>query len=118
MSSVDHAHSAPPMSPLPPAPTSEHSGPLDGWTPAHGDDSPRAVAWRARTALRRADRGLRAIADLGASVEKLNTTITEAGARWGKRLDALSFWLKVALVPVVGAAAVGLAALAWKWLTR
>ena len=53
----------------------------NGWHPANDDDSPRAVAWRARTALRRADRALSNQESLRDSIARLQRTIETAEAR-------------------------------------
>lgn len=118
---MDHAGSTPPRSPLPPTPERQPtgSGPAvdDGWTPGHGDESHRAVAWRARTALRRADRALHSLASLGASVDRLDGTITTWSETWGARWAAAGRVLRWAAGIVGALALAGAARAVWIWLS-
>ena len=105
----ERAASERPPSPLPPPPSPRSS--RHGWRPADDDFSLEAIDYRARTALRRADRGLESIADLRKAVDTLTATISTAdttinlwAGRAGKALGALAL-----------AALLGTARLVWAW---
>lgn len=88
-----------------------------GWRPADEDSSAAAVDWRSRTALRRADRGLAAVTELAASVEKLNTTIDSWGQTWEKHWQRIGKLLWAIGVPLLVTALVGAGTLVWKWIS-
>jgi hypothetical protein len=114
-------HSEPPPSYPPPTSGDRQSRPTfgvaSGWRPADEDDSPAAVAWRARTGLRRADRALTTIAELNGNVAALNKTITAWSETWGKHWATAAKLAWGVGLPVLVAAILGLGALAWRWVS-
>lgn len=109
---MTHEPSAPPPSPTPPPPSADVTLP-PGWQPAHTDESHRATSWRARTALRRADRALASFAALQVSVDRLDATIAAATSRlelWAGRAGKV-------LGALVIAGSIALARLVWGWVS-
>lgn len=88
-----------------------------GWRPADDDDSHAAVAWRARTSLRRADRALGALRDLNENVVRLNATIESWSETWGKHWRTLSRVAWGVGIPVLVAVVLGVGAYVWRWLS-
>lgn len=89
----------------------------DGWRPADDDDGPRAVAWRARTGLRRADRALTALGELNQNVARLNETMAQWSATIAKRWRTVSRVAWGAGIPILVAVILGLGGLAWEWVS-
>lgn len=93
------------------------SGADDGWQPAHADDTPRAVAWRARTSLRRADRALETIEQLGEKISHLTTSIEGWTKTWEGHLAAGRRAIVWALRILGGLAVAGGGIALWRWLS-
>lgn len=102
----EHESSRPP----PPPSAAPHD---DGWRPAEGDDSDRAVAWRAR-------RGLAVAREVRAEQVELRGAISSLAANVGRltgAVDAVQRLVAWAL-GIVGALAVAGAALKiWAWIS-
>ncbi len=124
--STDHGPSAPPLSPLPTPPSKaeeeahphrRRSDSIAGWVPADEDETPRAMSWRSRKALKVALRVEAAQVKLSDSIDKLTSTIDAWSTTWAARWKTAG---KVALFvggPVVIAAALGAAASLWQFLS-
>lgn len=89
----------------------------NGWQPGDNEHTQKAVAWRAATALRRANRALYMVGKLDVSLNLLNTTMAASNAAWAKRWKTLSNLAWVVGAPVLIAAALGLARWAYSWVS-
>ena len=98
----------------PPPPSSPIVPPRDdGWRPAETDDTPRAVAWRAR-------RGLTVAREVRAEAEELRTAIKDLSANVGGltgAVDGVKKLLRWALGIVGALALAGATREVWIWLS-
>lgn len=85
----------------------------EGWTPAHDDHTPDAVAWRAAQALEKAEQAHEEISSLRGSVDKLNNTLTTVD----KTIRSLMRGAWSIALPLIIMVLGGLGALAWRWVS-